>query len=189
MADIAKSRPNPNTGSSRRYPDDGQIQGNVEQPSNRYRTVEARGLFKISVPANWRQFGDSSSITFAPEGAYGNQQGESIFTHGAMVGAVQSSANNLKRASDEYVSELLQNNNYLRSEGGLQSRRLDGHDALKQRLSGISRVTNRREIVDIYTTMLNNRELFYIVQVAPDNDQRQYSRAFDQMVQSLRFLN
>ena len=106
-----------------------------------------------------------------------------------MVGAVQASDNDLQRASDQYVSEILQNNNYLRTEGGRQSRRLDGHEALKRRLSGISKVTNQREVVDIYTTMLNNRELFYIVQVAPDNAQRQYSRAFDEMVQSLRFLN
>ena len=189
MADIAKSRPNPNTGSSPRYPDDARIQANVEQPSNRYRTFESRGFFKISVPDNWKQFGDRTSVTFAPEGAYGKQDGESIFTHGAMVGAVQASANDLQAASDQYVSEIVQNNSYLRKEGGLQNKRLDGHQALKRRLSGISKVTSRREVVDIYTTMLNNRELFYIVQVAPYSAQRQYSRAFDEMVQSLRFLN
>ena len=33
--------------------------------------------------------------------------------------------------------------------------------------------------------MLNNRQLFYIVQVVPGNEQRQYTKAFNEMVQSL----
>jgi hypothetical protein len=50
-------------------------------------------------------------------------------------------------------------------------------------------VTNRKEIADIYTTMLNNKQLFYIVQVVPGNAQGQYTKAFNNMVQSLTFLN
>jgi hypothetical protein len=58
---------------------------------------------------------------------------------------------------------------------------------IRRRLSGASQVTNRTEIVDIHTTMLNNRHLFHIVQVVPENEQRQYVNAFNQMLQSLRF--
>jgi len=192
MSEITKSgntNPNTNTGSGSRYPDNSRIQTDVEQPSNRYRTFESRGLFKIAVPNNWKQFGDNASVTFAPDGAYGNQEGESVFTHGAIVGVVDVSANDLQNASDQYISGILQNNSYLAAEGRYQQTRLSGRAALGRRLSGISKVTNRKEVVDIYTTMLNNRQLFYIVQVVPGNLQRQYARAFGEMLQSLTFLN
>jgi beta-barrel assembly-enhancing protease len=186
MSEIASSNTKPNTNS--RYPDDARTRGDVAPPSNRYRTFES-GFFRISVPDNWRQFGDNTSVTFAPDGAFGNLEGESVFTHGAIVGVIDVSASDLQRASDQYISGILQGNNYLAVQGRYQQTRLGGRDALARRLSGTSRVTNEREIVDVYTTMLNNRQLFYLVQVAPANVWRQYTTTFNNLVQSLRFLN
>jgi Zn-dependent protease with chaperone function len=190
MSEIEKSgKTNPNTNTGSRYPDDSRIQTDVEQPSNRYRTFESKGLFRISVPDNWKQFGDNTSVTFAPDGAFGNQQGESVFTHGAIIGVVDVPVNDLQKASDQYISGILQGNSYLKAEGRYQNKRLGGRDALRRRLSGTSNVTNRKEIADIYTTMLNNKQLFYIVQVVPGKAQGQYTKAFNNMVQSLTFLN
>jgi beta-barrel assembly-enhancing protease len=186
MSEIASSNTKPNTNS--RYPGDARTGGDVAPPSNRYRTFES-GFFRISVPDNWRQFGDNTSVTFAPDGAFGNLEGESVFTQGAIVGVIDVSASDLQRASDQYISGILQGNNYLAVQGRYQQTRLGGRDALARRLSGTSRVTNEREVVDVYTTMLNNRQLFYLVQVAPANVRRQYTRAFNDMVQSLRFFN
>jgi hypothetical protein len=188
MAEIASNNPNPNTGSGSRYPDDARVGGTVEPPSNRYRNFES-GLFRVSVPDNWRQFGDNTSVTFAPDGAFGNQEGESVFTHGAMLGIADVSAGDLQSASDQYISAILQGNNYLTAEGRYQRTRLGGRDALVRRLSGTSRITRQREVVDITTTMLNSGQLFYMVQVAPANAWRQYSNAFSDMVRSLRFAN
>jgi Zn-dependent protease with chaperone function len=191
MSEIEKAgntNPNGNTGSGSRYPDDSRIQTDVEQPSNRYRVFEARGLFRISVPDNWKQFGNDASVTFAPHGAYGNQQGQSVFTHGAMVGIGEVSAADLQAASDQYISAIVQSNGYLKADGRYQSVRLGRRNALRRRLSGISKVTNRKEIVDIYTTMLNDKQLFYIAQVVPEDRQAQYAKAFGDMVQSLTFL-
>jgi beta-barrel assembly-enhancing protease len=186
MSEVASSNPKPNTGSGSRYPDDARIGGGVAPPSTRYRTVES-GFFRISVPENWMQFGTDTSVTFAPEGAFGNQDGESVFTHGAIVGIVDVSSSDLQRASDQYISGILQGNNYLTAERRYQQTRLSGRNALARRLSGTSRITNQREIVDVYTTMVNERQLFYVVQVVPANAQRQYTRAFNDMLQSLRF--
>ena len=190
MEEIASKNPkrDPGSGSGSRYPEDARVGGNVPPPSNRYRTVEP-GPFRISVPENWKQFGDSASVTFAPDGAFGNQQGQSVFTHGAMIGAADVSGGDLQRASDQYVSGILQGNDYLSAEGGYQRTRLGGKDALARRLSGTSRVTNQKEVVDVYTTMLNNRQLLYVIQVVPANERRQYQQAFSEMLRSLRFLN
>jgi len=188
MSEIAASNPKPSSGSGSRYPDDARIGGDVAAPSNRYRVFESR-FVRISVPDNWRQFGDTTSVTFAPDGAFGNQESESVFTHGAIVGIVNVAGNDLQRASDQYISGILQGNNYLSVEGRYQQTRLGGRAALARRLSGTSKITNQRESVDVYTTMLNNQQLFYVVQVAPANARRLYAKAFTDMLQSLRFLN
>jgi len=187
MAEIA-SNTKPNSGSGSRYPDNARVDGVVEPPSNRYRTFQS-APFRMSVPDNWKESGDNASVTFAPDGAFGNREGESVFTHGAMVGIVDVAANDLQTASDQYISGILQGNNYLAAEGRYQQTRLGGRKALARRLQGTSRITNQGEVVDVYTTMLNNRQLFYVVQVAPANERRQYMKTFNDMLQSLRFLN
>ena len=187
MAQIASNAPTRNTGSGSRYPDNARIGDEVAPPSNRYRSVQT-SLFRMSVPDNWREFGDNASVTYAPDGAFGNHEGESVFTHGAMVGIAEVPASDLRTASDQYISGILQGNNYLAAEGRYQQTRLGGRDALVRRLSGTSRFTNQREVVDVYMTMLNNRQLFYTILVAPANERGQYNRAFNQILQSLRFL-
>jgi beta-barrel assembly-enhancing protease len=191
MSEIASSNPQPNnpqpnTGSGSRYPDDARVGGDVALPSTRYRIFDS-DLFRISVPENWMESGDDTSVTFAPDGAYGNQDGESVFTHGAIVGIANASGSNLQSASDQYISGILQGNSYLAADGRYQQTRLDGRKALARRLSGVSRITNQTEVVDVYTTMVNNQQLFYVLQVTPANARRQYSKAFNDMLRSLRF--
>jgi beta-barrel assembly-enhancing protease len=186
MSEIASSNPQPNTGSGSRYPDDARVGGDVAPPSTRYRIFDSE-LFRISVPENWMESGDNTSVTFAPDGAYGNQGGESVFTHGAIVGIADVSASDLQSASDKYISGILQGNSYLTADGRYQQTRLDGRKALARRLSGVSRITNQTEVVDVYTTMLSNRQLFYVLQVTPANARRQYTKAFNDMLRSLRF--
>jgi hypothetical protein len=183
-ADIARSR---NPGNSPTA-DDSPVRGSVERPSTRYRTINAGRYFSLSVPENWREFGEGSSVTFAPDGAYGTHRGQSVFTHGAIAGLVENvSSNNLRTASDQYVSGLLQGNPYLQTNGNYQRGRLDNRDALRRRLVGNSPVTNQREVVDVYTTLIGGGQLFYLVQVVPGNEQGQYRSAFDNIARSVRF--
>jgi hypothetical protein len=185
MNEIARSKTGGNVPSTR---DDAPIRGNVERPSSRYREFEAGRYFRLSVPENWREFGEASSVTFAPEGAYGTLQGQSVFTHGAIVGIIaNASSTDLRTVSDQYVSGVLQGNAYLRANNNYQRVRLDGRESLRRRLSGNSPVTNRQEIVDVYTSLIGGGQLFYMVQVVPGNEQRQYRTAFDNMARSIRF--
>ena len=181
---VRKSAGGSNGGSGSR--DEG-IQPNVGAPSNRYRTYEAPSVVRLSVPDNWREFSSQSSVTFAPEGAYGTHQQQSVFTHGAMIGFVNINNNqNLRQATDQYINQLLQGNSYLRTSGNYQQTRLDGRQALARRLAGTSNVTGQRELVTVYTTLLQNGALFYIIQVVPEAQASTYSRAFSEMVRSTR---
>ena len=190
MADVEKNSRtsrNPNGGS--KYPDDTRAGGPVSPPSGRYRTYQQNGLLSISVPDNWKQFEDNSSVTFAPDGAYGNHQGESVFTHGAIVGVADTNATDLTTASGQFIAGVLRGNSYLQVESRSQKLRIGGRDGLMRRLSGISPVTNQKEIVDVYSVFSNRGRFVYVLQVVPGNAQPQYRRAFDDMVRSVNFLD
>jgi hypothetical protein len=174
-----------NSSNGRRYPADSRIERRVQYPSREYRTYNSGNLFSIRVPENWRQFSDRDSVTFAPSGAYGVYQGESVFTHGAIVGIVNAQSNNLRQASQRYVDALLQSNPYLRQQRGFGRATIDGQRALSTRLVGRSNVTGRTEVVTVYTTMLRNGNLFYLIGVTPRDQSQVYNRAFRTMLQSL----
>jgi hypothetical protein len=182
MEEIASSG---SSSSGRRYPADSRVERRVQYPSTEYRTYNSGNLFSIRVPENWRQFSDRDSVTFAPSGAYGVYQGESVFTHGAIVGVVNAQTYNLREASQRYIDALLQSNPYLRQQRGLRRARIDGNPALHTRLVGRSNVTGRTEVVTVYTTMLRNGNLFYLIGVTPRDQQQVYDRAFRTMLQSL----
>jgi len=98
---------------------------------------------------------------------------------------VNAQSNNLREASQRYVDALLQSNPYLRQRGGFRSETLDENRALRTRLVGRSNVTGRTEVVTVYTTMLRNGNLFYVIGVTPQDQSRVYNRAFRTMLQSL----
>jgi len=185
-ADIEK-RSQKTGGGGTKYPDGADVGGPVDPPSNRYRTYEQRGLLSVSVPDNWQQFEDNASVTFAPHGAFGNMQGQSVFTHGAIVGIAETNSNDLTTTSDQYITGILRGNPYLQAQGKYQSTRLGGRSALRRRLVGNSPVTNQREVVDVYTAFSNRSQFVYLVQVVPERDQSRYQNSFSQMLRSMTF--
>ena len=108
------------TAATRGYPS-GQV-GRVEPPSGRYETFDGGNLFRIAVPSNWRELQGNNSVTFAPEGGYGDYQGQSVFTHGLQVGMEASNARNLRTATEQLMQSLAQSNPSLRQSGQFQQR-------------------------------------------------------------------
>ena len=154
----------------------------VAYPSARYQT-QRNNLFTVSVPSNWRQLGgEQSSVSYAPEGAYGSQG----ITHGVMFSVAQSQYNDLQRAAQEVVQGLAQSNSYLRQQSGFQRTTLGGRTALAATLVGQSPVTGARERVTIVTTTVGNGQVFYMAAVSPQNEYGTYQRAFNEIMRSLR---
>jgi Zn-dependent protease with chaperone function len=171
--------------SSSSYPDDARIEQQVQLPSSDYRTYTGSGMFRVSVPENWRDFSGNNSVTFAPPGAYGTYQGQSVFTHGAIVGAVRAGSNKLRQATDQYIDTLLQTNPYLTTQSGYSRGTIDGRRALSRTLAGVSGVTGRAEVVTVYTTMLRNGDLFYLITVSPQDQYNSYSGVFQNILRSI----
>jgi Zn-dependent protease with chaperone function len=167
------------------YPSDSRI-GRVEPPSTRYRTYEEGNLFRVAVPSNWRELPGNSSVTFAPEGAYGNHQGQSVFTHGLQIGVDERGARNLRAATDELISSLAQGNPRLRQAGGYSNVTFAGRRGLGTILSNVSDVTGEQERIALYTTQLGDGSLFYVVGVSPASEFAGYRQVFDRSVQSLQ---
>ncbi len=73
------------------------------------------------MPSNWRELQGDNSVTFAPEGGYGDYQGQSVFTHGLQVGMEASNARNLRTATRQLMQRLAQSNPSLRQNGSFQN--------------------------------------------------------------------
>jgi Zn-dependent protease with chaperone function len=155
----------------------------VAYPSTRYQT-QRTNLFSVAVPSNWRQIsGDQSSVSYAPEGAYGSQG----ITHGVMFSVVQTQNNDLQSASRDVVNSLMQGeNNYLRQATNFQRSALGGRQALATTLTGRSPLTGRNERVTIVTTQLGNGQVFYMAAVSPQDEYTNYQRAFNDILRSLQ---
>jgi hypothetical protein len=170
-----------------RYPqqNDNYARGSrVTYPSTSYQTA-GNNLFRASIPSNWRQLGgDQNSVTYAPEGAYGTQG----ITHGVMFGTDREQYTDLRRASEQYVRDLLQAppNSYLRQQSAMTRTTIAGRNAYATTLSGRSPITGRSETVFIVTTMTRNGDLFYMAAVAPGEEWRTYQPAFDNIIRTLR---
>jgi hypothetical protein len=183
MAEIAKSTKPTTTNTPS---GDTPVSGKPEPPSNSYRNFDS-GRFRLSIPNNWKEFADKDSATFAPPGAFGTSQGQSVFTHGAIAGVSSVSSNDLAKVSDQYVAGVLHGNAYLQVSGNAQRTVVGGKSALKRTLTGTSPVTGKVEAVDIYTCLIGDRQLFYLVQVVPSAETKTYKNAFTQMLNSARF--
>lgn len=161
----------------RRYPQQGGRRQQVESPSSRFRNYNGN-YFRISVPENWRELPSNDIVTFAPEGAYREVQGQFVFTHGIQVGVIRPQSRSLRSATEELIRQLAQGNQNLRRNGGYQNETLGRRDALAASLTNISELTGRPELVTVFTTMLRSGELFYLIAVAPQDESQDYQRIF-----------
>jgi len=186
MAEIQRSGQRYPTGEQTgNYPNNAPT-GRVSYPSSRYQSVSIfNGGVTVSVPSNWRQVSEGNSVWFVPEGAYGQYNGQAVYTHGVSFGVAQTNSRNLQSATQELVNNFAQGNNNLRTSGGYQRSTLDGRTALWTTLTNVNEATGRPETIRLITTQLRSGQLFYMVAVAPQNE-RGFDTAFNQVLQSLR---
>lgn len=160
----------------------GRYENRVELPSSQMRTYTSGNWIRMNVPNNWEQFPEQTMVTFAPQGAYGSEG----ITRGAMIGIYQGQSNNLQQATQDYVNSVLQGNPYLRQRTNYSQTRIGNRQGYTTTLAGRSPVTGRSEIASVFTTMLNNGDLFYIVTVSPEDEAASYNYAFRNMINSIR---
>ncbi|CAN5237606.1 hypothetical protein BH10ACI1_BH10ACI1_04200 [soil metagenome] len=159
----------------------GRYESRVALPSTRTRVFSGGNWIRMNVPNNWQEFPAESEVWFAPQGAYGDQG----ITHGALLGIYRGQSKNLSAATQEYVEGVLQSNSYLRTRTNYTQTSIDGRQAYAIVLAGTSPITNRTEIATVYTTMMKNGDLLYVIAVSPESEARSYSTAFRNMIRSI----
>jgi len=180
MAEIERDHKAGNTSNSPTA--NGRYTNTVPYPSASYRTYQNGNWIRINVPSNWQELSGQGDVTFAPEGAFGNQG----ITHGAMVGLHQSRGGTLAQATQDYISGIVQANAYLRQQGASSRATVSGRQSYVTTLTGRSPVTGRNETVTVYTVPMRSGDMLYIAAVAPSDDAYRYNSAFRTMVNSIR---
>ncbi|MBA2334057.1 MAG: M48 family metalloprotease [Blastocatellia bacterium] len=160
----------------------GRYSSRVALPSARTRVYTDGSSIRLSVPDNWREFAGQGTLTFAPEGAYGDQG----ITHGAMIGIHRSNSGNALQASENYVNGILQSNPYLRQQSRFSNASVAGRQGYAIVLTGRSPVTGRNEVVAVFTAPMQNGSLLYINAVAPEEESYRYNPAFRNIINSIR---
>jgi hypothetical protein len=159
----------------------------VEAPASGTTAYNEGNLFRISVPSNWRELAGNNSVTFAPEGAYGTINQQSVFTHGVEAGVARNESHDLQTATDELLQSLAQSNPRLSRSGGYSRASIDGLTGLRVTLSNVSDATGGNEQIAIYTTQMRDGNLFYLIGVAPAEEFGRYDGVFRKVAGSIRF--
>ena len=160
--------------------------GRVASPSSRYTQYEESGIFRVSVPSNWRELASNSSVTFAPEGAFGSFDGQNVFTHGVEIGVAPNDSRNLREATEELVDSLSRANPRLTRRSNYRQQSVAGRNGLHTVLSNVSDVTREEETIQLVTTLLADGSLMYAVAVAPQDEYGTYQPHFQRVLQSIR---
>lgn len=177
--EAVKSRSGGTTGTSGR--DVPRPSGRVEPPSSRYQTYTEGNLFQVAVPSNWRELSSNNTVTFAPDGAYG----QGIFTHGIEIGLARNESHDLQDATDELLQSLAQGNPNLTRPARYDRISIDGNRGLRTVVSNVSS-SGERETIAVFSTQLRNGNLFYAIAVAPANVFDSYRGVFDRVMSSIR---
>ena len=164
------------------------VTGNVARPSTSYKAYSEGNLFRVSVPSNWKELPGNNSVTFAPEGGYGTLNQQSLFTHGVEAGVMRNETHDVQTATDELIQSLSQSNPKMGRPSGYQPATIGGRSGLRTSLTNVSDATGKNERINLFTTLLQDGTLFYLIGVAPDGEFNTYEPVFRKVVGSVQFI-
>jgi beta-barrel assembly-enhancing protease len=157
----------------------------VDPPSSRFRAYNEGDLFRVSVPSNWLELQGSNAVTFAPEGGYGRQDGQPVFTHGIEIGVSRNRTNDLAAATDDLIRSLASGNPDLRRARGPARSVLDSGVWLRTHLTNTT-PDRRPEVIELYTTRMRDGRVLHALGVAPSDAFDDYDGLFQRIVASIQ---
>ena len=163
--------------------------GRVDPPSSQYRDYSEGNLFRISVPSNWRELQREGSVTFAPDGGYGEYNNSNVFTHGVEIGVGRNESHDLQTATDELLDSLREGNPHMRRESAYRRTFFAGRSGLTTLLSNVSEATGADETIQLFTTELQDGNLLYLITVVPSNEFDRYRSVFQRVTSSVQMTD
>lgn len=141
------------------------------------------------MPSNWRELSRSNAVTFAPDGAYGNANGQDGFTHGVQIGVARNETHDLRTATDELIRSLANGNPNLSRPSAYTRAPIGGRQGLRTVLSNVSDGTGQQERIEVSTMLMRDRNLFYALGVAPRDRFSEYETAFQRVMRSIQIID
>jgi beta-barrel assembly-enhancing protease len=158
----------------------------VDLPSDEWQTYRPAQFLRINVPANWRQFGQGNTVTYAPEGGYVESEGQSAFTHGIEIGVMRGDGSGLQQSTEQLLRSFARSNPQLRRQEGYSRTMIGGREGITTTLSNVSELTGEREAVNVSTAQLRDGSVLFLIGVAPENEASTYLNTFRRVRQSLQ---
>ncbi len=160
--------------------------GKPAPPSGRLTTFNGNGL-QLRYPDNWRQYGQGSAMTIAPDGGIVNDS----LAYGMVIAEFEPDYHgqgsiSLEEATDQLLNNLQRSNANMRVTRSHERTRVDGQAALIAEASNQS-PAGGRETDWIVTTIRPDGTIYYFVGVAPQNEFNNYRRAFENVVDTVKF--
>ena len=163
------------------------IRRDVARPSSDFTTYIEGELVQVSIPSNWRELPGLNAVTFAPEGAYGNAGVKSVFTHGLGMGVARNDAGSLRTITDDFIAAHLFVNPDHRRRFRRRNATIGDRPGLHTILSTVSATTGEPERIEMFTTLLTDNTLFYVLAVAPRDRYPEYRATFQRVIDSIQF--
>ena len=161
----------------------------VAPPSSDFTTYIEGELVRVSIPSNWRELPGSNAVTFAPEGAYGNAGAKSVFTHGLGMGLARNDKRDLRVTTDDFIESYV----LVNPSAGRTFRHsrvtIGDRPGLHTVLSSVSEATGEPERIEMFTTLLRDGTLFYVLAVAPRDSVSDYAGTFRRVMGSIQIMD
>jgi len=160
--------------------------GRPTAPSGRMTTYNGPDI-QFQYPDNWRQYGQGSAMTLAPDGGVVNGG----LAYGLMISAFEpdyhgQGQQSLEDATDQLLNDLQRTNPNMRITRSHERIRVGGRQGYMTEASNAS-PAGSRETDWVISTMAPNGQIYYFVAVAPQNDFNNYSRTFEEIIDSVKF--
>jgi Zn-dependent protease with chaperone function len=161
--------------------------GRPDAPSGRMIAFNGQDI-QFRYPDNWRQSGQgNAAIMAAPDGGIIN----GALAYGMMIAVFESDYHgqgriSLEEATDQLLNDLQRSNPNMRIARSHERIRVGGRQAYLTEASNQS-PAGGRETDWIITTFSPDGDLYYFVGVAPQNEFSKYSRAFEDIIDSVKF--
>jgi len=165
------------------------IRRDIAPPSSDFRTYVEGELVRVSIPSNWRELPASNGVTFAPDGAYGNAGVKSVFTHGLGMGLIRNDGGDLQMTTDDFIESQVLDASVPRRPHRYHNVTIADRPAIRTVLATVSEATNQPEQIEVYTTLLRNGTVLYLLAVTSRDRASDYADTFRHVVGSIEIMD
>lgn len=163
--------------------------GAVISPSDDFELLQT-AKFSLKLPENWQVLTRNDKQIFAaPNGGYLKVENPARFHYSHGIDAVivdNPTQMNLNQAVKNLTQSVIRANTYLRLEKTVTGK-LPFGDCMVSTFKGLSPISKRQEIINLYTAISPNGDIFYITTVVPPDESADYENVFRRILNSVSF--